>query len=384
MKFMFSRALLLAPVLALATPALASPPATLNDSEQPGSVIVFPKFINMPRLTVDGIANVARTEIELGAVCPTGFICPEGTKVKLRLHWVCPGAENVNSNICTEQDFVITTLTVNGKVVFAPDGIPINSNSPNTVRPAPCPRGYLIAWVIRPTDDLPIKFDALIGNAVIRAPALSTGNSTGVSAYNAIPIQANTIDGVNAPLAQPLVFNGLAGGYQQLTSMQTGDVRFDNPSPGSGLVPNVLSETFLIFLTLDVRSGLPNNPIFLPLVFYNENEVPTSISGYEFVCWDQQQLSNLPGGGSLTQTVQTTRKGVFIAGPANKVDIEVGDPSSGPSTLMAVVETIEGTAAESYQERKYDFGAVTPCLNGCLVEGTLVTTAIVPSTTFIP
>ena len=384
MKFMLSRALLLAPMLALATPALASPPATLNDSEQPGSVIVFPKFINMPRLTVDGIANVARTEIELGAVCPSGVICAEHTPVKLRLHWVCPGAENVNSNICLEQDFVITTLTVNGKVVFAPDGLPINSNSPNTVRPAPCPRGYLIAWVIRPTDDSPIKYDALIGNAVIRAPALSTGNSTGVSAYNAIPIQANTINAVGEPLATPLVFDGGDGHYQQLTSMQTGDVRFDNPAPGSGLVPNVLSETFLIFLTLDVRSGLPNNPIFLPLVFYNENEVPTSIDGYEFTCWDQQQLSNLPGGGSLTQTVQTTRKGVFIAGPANKVNIGIGDPSAGPSTLMAVVETIEGTAVEMYQERKYDFGAVTPCLNGCSVEGTVVTTAIVPSTTFIP
>jgi hypothetical protein len=387
MKFMTKCAVLLAPVLALATPAFASPPASLNDSEQPGSAIIFPKFINMPRVLVDGPPGiaVARTEIELGAVCPSGQVCPEGTKVKIRAHWVCPGKEGVDSNICIEEDFVITTLTVNGKVVFAPDGIAINSNSPR-VPPAPCARGYLIAWVIRATDDAPIKFDALIGNAVIRGPALSSGFSTSVSAYNAIPIQANTIDAVNAPLGTPLDFDGASGGYQQLTDVQTGDVRFDKTAaqPG-GPDPQVFSQTFLIFLTLDVASGLPNNPTFVPLVFYNENEVPTSISFYEFTCWDQVSLFDLAHGTTaLTQNFQTTRKGIVIAGPAHKVDIGSGDPGgSGNATLIGVVETNEGTAAEMYMERKYDFNMVSPFLNGGNIEGipvpgTIVTTLFFP------
>lgn len=393
MRFMIKSAVLLAPVLALATPAFAAPPPNpdLNDPNQPGSAIVFPKFVNMPRVTVDGVPNIARTEIELGAVCPSTLTCLENTKVKIRAHWVCPGAEGVNSNICNEEDFDILTLTVNGKVVFAPDGIAINSNSPSTVRPAPCPRGYLIAWVVN-TGDQPVKFDALIGNAVIRGATIaSTGNSGGSSAYNAIPIQANIIDPYPGPtppvggpvqpvLVNPLDFDGAAGGYQQLTDVQTGDVRFDKIVAG-GPPPDVLSTTFLTFLTLDVASGLPNNPVFLDLVFYNENEIPTSIHGFEFVCWTQVALAALPGGGSLTQQVQTTRKGIVVAGPAQKVEMNVGDPDSGThfATLIGLVETEEGTVANNFEERKYNFNMVSPFVNGGAPDETTVTTTIVPT-----
>ena len=45
-------AMLLVPALALATPALAQTRSTLlSDSEEPGSVIVFPKFINAPAVS---------------------------------------------------------------------------------------------------------------------------------------------------------------------------------------------------------------------------------------------------------------------------------------------------------------------------------------------
>jgi hypothetical protein len=46
MKPIAKWALLLIPTLALATPASAFPPAGLSDSGQPGSVIVYPKFVN--------------------------------------------------------------------------------------------------------------------------------------------------------------------------------------------------------------------------------------------------------------------------------------------------------------------------------------------------
>src|SRR6267143_6138028 len=199
MKFISKWALALLPALALATPAFAQ--SVLNDSEEPGSVIIFPKFIggapgapgSAPRVHVDGIAGIARTEIEVGVVCPPTLVgsnsslCAEHTLYKIRFHWVCPGQENFNSNICKESNFDFF-ISMNGKVAFSADGDPINSNSPTTSVP-PCPRGYLIGWVEN-TVDQPIRFDGLIGNAVIRGPNLlapspQAGSSTAVSAYNA-------------------------------------------------------------------------------------------------------------------------------------------------------------------------------------------------------
>jgi hypothetical protein len=405
MKFLNKWGMALIPALALATPAFAQvvavPDPTLNNSELPGSAIIFPKFVK-GTVNVDG-NTFSRTEIELGAVCPAGLVCVENTRVKVRAHWVCPGAEGVNSNICPEQDFDITTLTVNGKVIFDPDGIAITGNP--AVPAAPCDRGYLIAWVEN-TSDQPVKFDALIGNAVIRGPNISTstggvvaGFSTAVSAYMAIPIQANLIDPVNNPtilgptgpvLAQPLDFDGGVGGYQRLTDVQVADVRFDKLSLGAPL-PNILSSTALVFLTLDVRSGLPNNPVFLPLSFYNEKQVLTSIDGYEFVCWDQPSLAFLDGGtGNLSQAFQATRKGIVIAGPANKVQTNVGDPTSGPTTLIGLVETNEGSVANGFTERKYNFNmsnwctqAITAVSGTCPLDSTIVTTTVV-STIFVP
>ena len=52
------------------------------------------------------------------------------------------------------------------------------------VPPPPCPRGYLIGWVVN-TSDRPIKFDGLIGDAVLRV------SGGALASYNAIPIQAD-------------------------------------------------------------------------------------------------------------------------------------------------------------------------------------------------
>src|SRR5438270_4889353 len=165
MRFKVRWALALLPVLALGTPALAQVPSTLADPNEPGSVIVFPKFVNNSPVSVDG-AVLPRTEIEIGAVCPFGFnnpggpgLCTEHQSVKVRFHWVCPGTQDVASKfVCRETDFDIV-LSINGKLAFSADGTPINSNSPTV--PAPnCRNGYLIAWVID-FQDRPIKFDGL-------------------------------------------------------------------------------------------------------------------------------------------------------------------------------------------------------------------------------
>jgi len=357
-----------------------APASLLSDSEQPGSVIVYPKFVNElfgggSPIIVDGVA-VPQTEIEIGAVCPPAFIagggfCPEHQPIKIRFHWVCPGTEGMNSNICPEEDFEVN-ITVPGKLAFSANGLPINTNSPPLVPAPPCARGYLIGWVINPANDLPIKFDGLIGNAVIRNPNLvagpHAGMSTGLSAYNAIAIPADpalaNLAPVPAASGGSLPF-GITGGYATVTGVQIGDVRFDKTAAGSPL-PNILSRTNLNFLTLDVRSNAPNDPTFVNLDFWNESlglAVGSSNPAFEhltstfreFVCWDQVPLSAL-AGGNLTQTFQGTRKGIVIAGPANKMrDGNAPGDAPGPVTLIGLVETIEGTAANDFLERKYNF-----------------------------
>src|SRR5437660_12866195 len=97
-KFIRKWGLALVPGIALATPALALAPADQADLSQPGSVIIFPKFINMPAVHVDSGILTPRTEIEVGVVCPVGASCTEHQTVKVHFHWVCPAVENVNSN----------------------------------------------------------------------------------------------------------------------------------------------------------------------------------------------------------------------------------------------------------------------------------------------
>jgi hypothetical protein len=404
MKFMNKWGLALLPALAVATPALALDPPGLSDSQQPGSVIVFPKFV-AAQVHVDGnlATTIPQTEIELGAVCPPAYVngggaCPEHQPIKVRMHWVCPGAEAVNSNICPESDFDVF-LSVYGKVAFSADGIAINSNSPPLVPPAPCMRGYLIGWVIDPANDLPVKFDGLIGNAVIRNGELTTGPdagfSTAVSAYSAITIQADpTLAYANpggsfvAPgpalfggVASPLIFDGGAGHYTMITSVQIGDVKFDRTVSAVAPLPDVLSKTAITFLTLDIRSNQPNNPTFVNLDFTNESLGTVSAtdpasehltsSFVEFVCWVQAPLSGLPSGTALTQAFQTTRKGIVVAGPAVKMpDGNAPADDTGEVTLIGLVETVEGTALNGFLERKYNFNMST--------DGFPVATSFVP------
>ena len=76
------------------------------------------------------------------------------------------------------------------------------------------------------------------------------------------------------------------------------------------------------------------------------------------MCWSQVQLSTIDT--NLTQVFQNTRKGVVIAGPAEGDSfIGINDPPLNPSdprrTLIGMVQTVEGTTANGYNERGYIF-----------------------------
>jgi hypothetical protein len=126
-------------------------------------VIVFPKFIKGSVSLAEG-GTAPSTEIEVGVICPLFETCPEGQSVKIRFHWVCPGPQNTNL-VCQATAFDVIA-TVHEKIVLVPDGV-FAGVSNHTVPGAPCPRGYLIGWVID-SSDRPIKFDGLIGDAVLR------------------------------------------------------------------------------------------------------------------------------------------------------------------------------------------------------------------------
>jgi hypothetical protein len=332
----------------------------LGDSQEPGSIIVFPKFIRGTQ-NVDGV-RLPSTEIEVGIVCPAGppFFgtgCPEHQVVKIRFHWVCGTDENVNTSlICREDDFDVIG-TVNGKIVFNPENMTITGSNTVNVPVPPCQMGYLIGWVeafgnsaTGLTDGL-VKYDGLIGDAVLRESGTAVGN------YNAIPIQAaNDTDPTGATIttvADPLTglprlaFDGGAGHYKAVTGVVIGDVKYSNPTASSAYP--IASTTYLTLLTLDVRSDFPNYPTGVDINFYNESNAASPGStgsekllstSLEFVCFTELELTAIDP--NLTQTQMGSRKGVFVSLPAAKFPFAGIDDTAGPVTLLGLVETLEG------------------------------------------
>src|SRR5256712_4069866 len=191
--------------LAVAAPVAAAPVAAWpNDSEQPGSVLVFPKFIRgtFDDTRVSGQLFQAKTELEISVRCPEGATCGANQAVRLRAHWVCPGSST--NPICAEASFDLET-TVGGSLYFNPEGVVVvlgvatanafPSNATTTIPLPPCDRGYLIVWAID-GNDTAIKFDGLIGDGILRD---GTDGFPWISGrgYNAIPFQAG--DGVLGP-----------------------------------------------------------------------------------------------------------------------------------------------------------------------------------------
>jgi hypothetical protein len=367
-------AVLLMPAFALAMPAFAQAPApirVLSDSQEKGSVIVFPKFVKGTVALPEG-GTAPKTEIEVQVDCPVAITCPEHQAIKIRFHWVCPSNEGdiANSFVCRETDFDVTA-TVFEKIVFTPDGGPTSTSGlPNHVVPmAECDRGYLIGWVIRPSDDAAIAFDALTGDGVLRAAG------TAVASYSAVPIQAlapaNTVIALNG---SALPIDGLPGHYAGVTGRVIGDIRYANTTTGP-----TFTEAAITLLTLDVRSNRPNNPVFVDLDFFggnpsqfgNENQLSTFT---EFICWTQERVDLIDA--NLIQGVMG-RKGTWESGPARKLSIQGIPDDNGPVTLLGLVEITEGPAATTFvATREY----ITQLSNDSIV----VPTFFVPTPSPIP
>jgi hypothetical protein len=338
--------LLIIPALALAMPAFAQVrPTTLSDSQEPGSVIVFPAFFQGTVTLPEGPV-APRTELAIGVVCPKGVICSEHQPVKIRFHWVCGATEAdfATSFVCKETDFDINA-TVFEKIVLTPNGETAGfytAGLPTKFAPAPeCPpefnAGYLIGWVINPANDQPIKFDGLVGEANIRA-----FSDNDLESYNAIPIQADPGLASGAAITTNsnggLVFDGAPGHYLAITGQVAGDVRYTNVDFGP-----IITVPELFLLTLDVKSNRPNNPVFVDLDFFggnpsaigNENQLSTST---EFICWEEILLTDI--NPDLT-TATMGRTGVFVSAPAVKVGINGIMDETGPTTLLGLSSFVE-------------------------------------------
>lgn len=342
--------------------AAAAVAQELNDPSVPGSVLVFPKFVR-GNVGVDASGRtIPKTEIEISVTCPPGQSCVEGTRVKLLAHWVCPGSQKSHDKyICRETDFVLFT-TVFGTLTFNPDNNPpLEGQWPGVtppqggVRVPACEKGYLVVWVVDLSDN-PIKYDGLIGDAVVRYA------DGAAHAYNAYPIQA--IEGLghgaktDVDFHGDLDFDGLTE-YKAATGAIIGTVRYNEPATTPA--PSASVVTSLTLLTLDVRSNRPNAPTFVDLVFFNAFEVPTS-TFWEFICWTQVNLEKIDE--NLTRGLQGSRKGLVVSGPAEKWNFNgVDDPQEGYVTLIGIVETRERRAAggeASYSYSLYNDGNYVP------------------------
>jgi hypothetical protein len=336
--------------LATAAPCFAQgSEATLGEAS--GSVIVFPKFLK-GSVAVDGTIK-AQTDIKVEAQCLKDASCPENDLVKIRFHWICPGSENiVPQNVCTDTGFDVTLSPNRGVLLTAEDAeLPGDHLAPTP----PCPRGYLIGWVIDPTTRRPIKYDALTGDAILRAPGGA------IASYEAITIRADPNLAIGADITteidprsgtQALVFDGGAGHYQAVAeSLPTNLVYHKLTGPLSS------SESFLIVLTLDVRLNRPNYPTFIDLDFRAEQGQHKSTS-WDFRCW--KEISNPSSGPNFTLAGTRTRNAVVISGQAVKVpDRDISD-IPGPVTLLGLVPSDEGpgrrTMDQAYVVRRFDGG----------------------------
>ena len=187
------------------------------------------------------------------------------------------------------------------------------------------------------TDDAhrPIKYDGLIGNAVLR------DSSTAILSYEAVQVRAEPnlatragiTPGVDPRTAAPtLVFDGGAGHYQSIGGQVLADVKSHNATyPGS------FRNASLILLTLDVRSNRPNYPTFVSLDYYNEAEVRASAS-WDFLCWAEVQ----PSDADSRLSGMRTRNGVAMSGQAVKTPFGGISDIPGPVTLLGLVQTNDG------------------------------------------
>jgi len=307
-----------------------------NDSEQPGSVLVFPKFIR--GTIVDGYSgqvNHAVTEFELSVVCPANTSCSNNA-VFLKANWVCPE--------CREASFNLKT-TIGGTLYFNPEGVvsvlgvltanAFPSNATTIIPVPPCERGYLIVWAVDSAGRA-IKQDGLIGDAVIREPTPTCNGPCSARGYNAIAIQAgndvaNTLDLTDLNGNGALDFNGSE--YQMVDGNIVGTVRYENAGALGGV------RTDLTLLTLDAITNRPNPTTSVGLNFFTPDEAFVDV-GTSFVCWKEQRLTDI--NASLIEQ-NMGRKGLVESTYATQIDTF---GATKPVTLLGIVETKESSVRD--------------------------------------
>src|SRR3989441_11000369 len=319
------RALILAGVaLLVAAPTVVwGQAAMLNDSEEPGSVIVFPKFLTGTVDSGDG-TQLPRSDFEISVTCPTDVGDAECnvlrndpvvagilafTMVTIHFHWVCPGTGPAVplGGVCPETDFKVRT-TIFGTVHINPENLDPKTHI--VTSPPPCPAGYLIGWV---ENDLGVKisWNSLIGDAIIPPSPV-----TEVWAYNAIPIQATGKSSTVAPILPAdgtLPFNGTTG-YKAVTGKIFWTVRYEDSN----------TQTFLTLLTLDVNSNRFNFATNIDLEFYNEHEDLASTATH-FTCWEEVELTSIDSGLTTSFGTKGLVRSVTPPGP----------------TLLGIIDTHE-------------------------------------------
>ncbi len=335
-------------VVGLVTPLSAAQALLVRDTSlyaqgDPGSVVVFPKFLTGTVNSGDGTL-LPRSTFEISALCPSDsestLFCTLFPIVSLHGKWVCPGSLSDPNGVCKDNDFHITT-TVNGTIWFDANGnlLAAPAGSVGHVAPPPCEKGYLIVWVESgPTTPkvLPgtaISFNGLIGDAVLRP-----SDVTEVKAYNAVTIQSQQVTGLATQTDNDLHFDGEA--YQRVTSDIGGTVRYDDSTLGI--------RTFLTFLTLDVDLGAPNRPTNASLLFFDQNEAPLASTDSTFLCWEEVELT---ADISSNLSVPNAVKGLFFA---HGSDFNNGDSR----TLLGLIETeeaIPGNACSIDPFREYAY-----------------------------
>jgi uncharacterized repeat protein (TIGR01451 family) len=304
----------------------------LNDPNEPGSLLVFPKFV---RGTV--AAGVPATEIEISVHCPLGLqpCAVPGTSVKLMGHWVCPG--QAETQVCKENNFTFNT-TVEGTVSFNTEGSTPPANFATVKVPAPlCPEGYLIVWAVNASNQ-PIKFDGLVGDAIVRWNGHAAGSYKGYAIQASAGLTNNALIATGAG-GNGLIFDGFDGHYAAITGTVMGAIKYDTLTPAA----DAPVTTTLTLLTLDTLSNRPNNQVFTDIDFYDTNENVLS-EATNYVCWSETALSTIDA--NLTRDFMS-RKGFFVSLDAVKVPEEGIVDTVGAVTQIGLIDTQEcpGSAA---------------------------------------
>jgi len=246
---------------------------TINDENQHGSFLVFPKFdIRADTKTTLRITNTA------------------DYKTWVQINYVCPGVKNVNQ-FCAALNNEIELTGHETRVIDVGDSHP------------PCLQGYVVAFA-EEKHNTPWSWNALIGSYKITSGRAS-------EADNAIALQSVKSHKTTLGTGGKLYFGGTNADYTSLSSQLSTDFRAVTPAADAkGEIGSRLT-----LLTLDVLAGMQNPPAVAFVDFWNAAEVPFSTS-VEFICWFDKKLDDIDAN-FLADNLGTTHGSMEITGFPN-------------------------------------------------------------------